>query len=155
MNKTILLYYFFFIFTFLFLEISFIKADELPPNTEERKGFKKLDTNDDGKVSYEEFQKIRQKRFNNYTVTDDHLMHITGMVQGSDEDIYFLVKNSWGNEIGLDDYKGYVLVSENYFKWFQCGGVQSESCNRALVDIMKWNLVPTTCDTVISISHLF
>ena len=61
-------------------------------------------------------QELRQKRFNNYTVTDDHLMHITGMVQGSDEDIYFLVKNSWGDEIGLDDYKGYVLVSENYFK---------------------------------------
>ena len=61
-------------------------------------------------------QELRQEKFNNYLVTDDHLMHITGLVKGSDEKLYFLVKNSWGNEIGLDDYKGYVLASENYFK---------------------------------------
>ena len=61
-------------------------------------------------------QELRQEKFNNYTVTDDHLMHITGMVQGSDDKLYFLVKNSWGSEIGLENYKGYVLVSESYFK---------------------------------------
>ena len=60
-------------------------------------------------------QELRQERFNNYVVTDDHLMHITGLVQGSDDRFYFLVKNSWGNDVGLDNYKGYVLASENYF----------------------------------------
>ena len=61
-------------------------------------------------------QEMRQLHFDNYTVTDDHLMHIVGIVKGSDGNDYFLVKNSWGVNIGMEQYKGYVLVSENYFK---------------------------------------
>tara|TARA_Y100000589_G_scaffold112812_1_gene107229 strand:+ start:2219 stop:3289 length:1071 start_codon:yes stop_codon:yes gene_type:complete len=61
-------------------------------------------------------QEVRQLKFNNYTVTDDHLMHITGLTEGSDGLIYYIVKNSWGDSRGLDNYKGYVLVSNNYFK---------------------------------------
>jgi len=61
-------------------------------------------------------QGLRQENFDNYTVTDDHLMHIVGIAKGSDNKDYFLVKNSWGDSIGLEKYKGYVLVSENYFK---------------------------------------
>lgn len=67
-------------------------------------------------VNQEITQEMRQVNFDNYTVTDDHLMHITGLVKGSDNKTYFLVKNSWGDNIGLDNYKGYILVSENYFK---------------------------------------
>ena len=29
---------------------------------------------------------------------------------------YFIVKNSWGDERGRDNFKGHVLVSEAYFK---------------------------------------
>jgi len=61
-------------------------------------------------------QEIRQENFDNYTVTDDHLMHIVGLVKGVDDKEYFVVKNSWGDERGLEDYKGHVLVSEAYFK---------------------------------------
>ncbi len=61
-------------------------------------------------------QELRQKHFDDYTLSDDHLMHITGLVEDNYGKLYFLVKNSWGNNIGLDSYKGYVLVSENYFK---------------------------------------
>jgi bleomycin hydrolase len=59
---------------------------------------------------------IRQMNFDNYAVTDDHLMHIVGISKGSDNKNYFVVKNSWGDKIGLDDYKGHVLVSYAYFK---------------------------------------
>lgn len=61
-------------------------------------------------------QEKRQEYFDNYTVTDDHLMHIVGLVEGVDGKEYFVVKNSWGDQRGLEDYKGHVLVSEAYFK---------------------------------------
>ena len=60
--------------------------------------------------------KNRQEYFENYTVTDDHLMHIVGLAKGIDGKEYFIVKNSWGDEKGMDDFKGHVLVSEAYFK---------------------------------------
>lgn len=59
---------------------------------------------------------IRQECFDNYRVTDDHLMHIVGLVKGSDDKEYFVVKNSWGAQRGLDEFKGHILVSEAYFK---------------------------------------
>ena len=59
---------------------------------------------------------LRQENFDNYTVTDDHLMHIVGLVEGVDGKEYFVVKNSWGDEHGLEGYEGHVLVSEAYFK---------------------------------------
>lgn len=59
---------------------------------------------------------IRQENFENYTVTDDHLMHIVGLAKGVDGKEYFIVKNSWGDDRGLDDFKGHVLVSEAYFR---------------------------------------
>ena len=72
------------------------------------KGIARIDT--------EVSQDIRQLNFDNYTVTDDHLMHITGLAEGSDGLMYFLVKNSWGDSRGMDNYKGYIWVSESYFK---------------------------------------
>ena len=71
------------------------------------------------KITAEEMNvtsEIRQVYFDNYTVNDDHLMHIVGLVEGVDGKEYFVVKNSWGDENGLEDYKGHILVSEAYFK---------------------------------------
>ena len=59
---------------------------------------------------------IRQENFENYTVTDDHLMHIVGLAKDQKGKEYFIVKNSWGDEKGLDEFKGHILVSEAYFK---------------------------------------
>ena len=59
---------------------------------------------------------IRQENFENYSVTDDHLMHIVGLAKGVDGKEYFIVKNSWGDEKGMDNFKGHILVSEAYFK---------------------------------------
>ena len=67
-------------------------------------------------IDVEVSQDLRQVNFDNYTVTDDHLMHITGLAEGSDGVMYFLVKNSWGDSRGMENYKGYIWVSENYFK---------------------------------------
>jgi bleomycin hydrolase len=61
-------------------------------------------------------QEIRQEYYDNQTVTDDHLMHIVGLAKGSDGKEYFIVKNSWGDEKGMDDFKGHILVSESYFR---------------------------------------
>ncbi len=72
--------------------------------------------NGTAKIDLEVDQHVRQQYFDNYTVTDDHLMHIVGMANGSDGQLYFLVKNSWGDERGMLNYEGYVWVSENYFK---------------------------------------
>jgi bleomycin hydrolase len=61
-------------------------------------------------------QKIRQENYDNHTVTDDHLMHIVGLAKGSDGNDYFIVKNSWGDEKGMEGFKGHILVSESYFR---------------------------------------
>lgn len=61
-------------------------------------------------------QEMRQEYYDNYTVGDDHLMHIVGLAKGIDGKDYFIVKNSWGDDRGLDKFKGHVLVSEAYFR---------------------------------------
>ena len=61
-------------------------------------------------------QAIRQVSYDNYTVGDDHLMHIVGLAKGVDGKEFFIVKNSWGDERGLEGFKGHVLVSEAYFR---------------------------------------
>ncbi|MFQ5445957.1 MAG: C1 family peptidase [Saprospiraceae bacterium] len=55
----------------------------------------------------------RQVTFENYSTTDDHLMHITGIAQDQNETRYFYVKNSWGE---ISPYNGYIYMSEPYFR---------------------------------------
>ena len=57
-------------------------------------------------------QELRQQGFDNYTTEDDHGMHITGIVRDQNNNKYFLVKNSWGDD--RNDCKGYFYASENY-----------------------------------------
>jgi bleomycin hydrolase len=59
-------------------------------------------------------QEKRQRWFDDYTTTDDHLMHITGWATGQDGKKYYRVKNSWGSEDHI--YGGFHYVSENYMK---------------------------------------
>jgi bleomycin hydrolase len=57
---------------------------------------------------------LRQEAYDNKTTTDDHGMHIVGLFTDQNGVNYFLVKNSWGTS----NYpKGYLYVSENYFKY--------------------------------------
>ena len=48
-------------------------------------------------------QEMRQERFDNWELTDDHGMHIYGLAKDQYGKEYYMVKNSWG-ETG--DYKG-------------------------------------------------
>lgn len=59
------------------------------------------------------FQRYRQQTFENYTTTDDHLMHIVGTAKDKDGRLFYLTKNSWGNYNG---FGGYLYMSKEYVK---------------------------------------
>jgi len=59
-------------------------------------------------------QKYRQDEFENYTTTDDHLMHITGVLYDQNGTKYYKVKNSWGSDEARTANGGYVYFSEAY-----------------------------------------
>jgi bleomycin hydrolase len=54
---------------------------------------------------------MRQIAFDNYQTTDDHGMHITGMVKDQNGNIYYKVKNSWNTD---NKYDGYFYASEAF-----------------------------------------
>ncbi len=58
-------------------------------------------------------QEIRQKHFDNKTVTDDHGMHIFGIAKDQNGNKFYMVKNSWG-ETGK--YDGIWYVSEAFMR---------------------------------------
>ena len=61
-------------------------------------------------------QDFRQDEFENFTTTDDHLMHITGMVKDQNGTVYYKVKNSWGTDPDRTTHNGYVYFSEAYMR---------------------------------------
>ncbi len=63
----------------------------------------------------EEFARpeTRQRLYESLTTQDDHLMHIIGLERSSNGRAFFVVKNSWGTQVG--PYGGFVNVSEDYF----------------------------------------
>ncbi len=61
-------------------------------------------------------QKFRQTEFENYNTTDDHLMHIVGLLKDQKGNLYFKVKNSWGSDSKRIGNGGYIYLSEAYFK---------------------------------------
>ncbi|MBQ3176112.1 MAG: aminopeptidase [Bacteroidales bacterium] len=58
-------------------------------------------------------QESRQRDFENYTTTDDHLMHITGIAKDQEGVKYYVTKNSWGYE---RNGTGYMHMSENFVR---------------------------------------
>ena len=61
-------------------------------------------------------QEYRQDEFENFTTTDDHLMHITGMLKDQNGTKYYKVKNSWGTDETRNANGGYVYFSEAYMR---------------------------------------
>ena len=56
-------------------------------------------------------QEMRQERFDNWQLTDDHGMQIFGLAKDQNGKEYYMVKNSWG-ETG--DYKGIWYMTKNF-----------------------------------------
>lgn len=57
---------------------------------------------------------IRQNGFESFVTTDDHLMHITGLVKDSEGNKYYVTKNSWGT--ARNDNGGYLNMSDSYVR---------------------------------------
>ena len=80
-------------------------------------------------------QLSRQQNFENYTTTDDHLMHITGMLTDQKGTTYYKVKNSWGNTLANG---GYVYMSEIYAKMkFISVMVHKDALSKELKALLK------------------
>ena len=58
-------------------------------------------------------QEYRQQLFDRQVTTDDHLMHIVGVLNEGHGGDYYVVKNSWGE---ISDLKGFVYVSDPYMR---------------------------------------
>ena len=59
-------------------------------------------------------QEERQAMFENFTTTDDHMMHVTGIAQDQNGQKYYITKNSWG--VDGNKYGGYIYMSEQYVR---------------------------------------
>ncbi|MEG1762357.1 MAG: C1 family peptidase, partial [Bacteroidales bacterium] len=55
----------------------------------------------------------RQKGYDNYNSTDDHGMHLVGIVKDQNGTEYFKIKNSWDID---NPYQGYIYMSKPYFR---------------------------------------
>lgn len=59
-------------------------------------------------------REMRQKAFMNHSATDDHLMHLTGIVQDQHGTWYYKTKNSWNDD--SNDFGGYLNMSASFVK---------------------------------------
>ncbi len=59
-------------------------------------------------------QEVRQKGFESFVTTDDHLMHLTGIKKDQNGTKYYVTKNSWGTE--RNKFGGYLNMSESYVR---------------------------------------
>ncbi len=59
-------------------------------------------------------QEMRQTAFDNYQTTDDHGMHIIGLAKDQNGEMYYKVKNSWGD---YNLYDGYFYASKPYVRY--------------------------------------
>lgn len=57
---------------------------------------------------------MRQAAYDDYSTTDDHGMHIVGLVKDQNGKEYYIVKNSWGES---NDYKGYMYATKEFVKY--------------------------------------
>jgi bleomycin hydrolase len=56
---------------------------------------------------------LRQQLFETLVTQDDHLIHIVGIAKSKNGKLFFILKDSGGENYG--PFKGYDYISENYF----------------------------------------
>lgn len=54
---------------------------------------------------------IRQREFQDHPITGDHGMHIVGIAEDQEGNIFYKVKNSWGPQ---GKFRGYIYVSREF-----------------------------------------
>ena len=59
-------------------------------------------------------QESREAGYDNNSTTDDHLMHLTGLVKDQNGTKYYVTKNSWGTD--RNPFGGYLNMSVNYVR---------------------------------------
>lgn len=59
-------------------------------------------------------QEVRQKGYETFVTSDDHLMHLTGIVKDQNGTKYYITKNSWGTD--RNPFGGYLNMSESYVR---------------------------------------
>lgn len=85
-------------------------------------------------------QELRQQEFENYNTTDDHLMHITGLLKDQNGVLFYKVKNSWGKNSERVGNDGYIYMSEAYFKLKTISiMVHKDPLNYILYKKTSWN----------------
>jgi len=57
-------------------------------------------------------QELRQEMFDNNATTVDHLMHIIGTAKAENGKLYYITKNSWGQNV----FGGNIYLSSDYVK---------------------------------------
>lgn len=58
-------------------------------------------------------QEMRQREFEKFETTDDHMMHIIGTAHDENGGFYYILKNSWGK---IGPYQGLIYMSQDYFR---------------------------------------
>ena len=58
-------------------------------------------------------QELRQTTFEDFSTTDDHLMHLIGVAKDQVGNKYYITKNSWG---AIGEFNGYLMMSEAFVK---------------------------------------
>jgi hypothetical protein len=59
-------------------------------------------------------QEMRQAGYEDFTTTDDHLMHVTGIANDQNGTKYYITKNSWGTD--RNSFGGYLNMSESFVR---------------------------------------
>jgi bleomycin hydrolase len=59
-------------------------------------------------------EETRQKTFDTFKTTDDHLMHLVGTATDQNGNIYYITKNSWAQD--SNNYGGILYMSESYVR---------------------------------------